>query len=292
MRLKDKIRLGEPTRKHIHEPASEQQCLNCGASYHGAYCPHCGQSHEVSRITLGKVITSFVTNIVGLQANLPRTLLDLFYRPGYLVRDYLAGKRQAYSNPWSTLLLLATIYILIDQIGLNTDIRTLTTEYGENIGEGLCASMGVDTSGNPAVNQSAFEATDFIYDNYGLFALLTVPFVTVPLWIAFRREGHFAERGMNLAEAATIGAFLSCQNMIINIIILPIMTVERMTEITIWSYVIVAALYVLTMWQLTGIRVGRFVWRNTVFLLNFLLFALAVFFVVPFLMGLYSCLVI
>ena len=60
MRLKDKIRLGEPTRKHIHEPESEQQCLNCGASYHGSYCPHCGQSHEVSRITLGKVITSFL----------------------------------------------------------------------------------------------------------------------------------------------------------------------------------------------------------------------------------------
>ena len=43
MRQSEKIRLGVPTRKHIYEPEEEQQCLNCGASYHGAYCPHCGK---------------------------------------------------------------------------------------------------------------------------------------------------------------------------------------------------------------------------------------------------------
>ena len=287
MRLKDKIRLGEPTRKHIHEPASEQQCLNCGASYHGSYCPHCGQSHDVSRITLSRVITSFVTNIVGLQANLPRTLLDLFYRPGHLIHDYLAGKRQVYSNPWSTLPLLATIYILMDQLGLSSDIRALTSEYGESIGQELFHSMGGEPSGDPAVDQSTLQAIDLIYDNYGLFSLLTIPLITIPLWIAFRREGPFATQSMNIAEAATIGAFLSCQNMVINIIILPIMTVERMTDIAIWSYSVMALLYILTVWQLLGIGAGRFVWRNIVFVLSFLVFAIVSFFVCCFVVGTY-----
>lgn len=287
MMLKDVIRLGTATQKRIVAPHGEQRCLNCGATYHGAYCPHCGQSHDVKRISIGRMVSSFATNIIGLQANLPRTLIDLFYRPGYLVCDYLAGKRQVYSNPWSTLLLLATIYILMDQLGLSSDIRALTSEYGESIGQELYRSMGVEPSGDPAVDQSTLQAIDLIYDNYGLFSLLTIPLITIPLWIAFRREGPFATQSMNIAEAATIGAFLSCQNMVINIIILPIMTVERMTDIAIWSYSVMALLYILTVWQLLGIGAGRFAWRNIVFVLSFLVFAIVSFFVCCFVVGTY-----
>ena len=115
MTLHDIIRAGLLAQRHPQQPEGLQHCLNCGATYEGAYCPHCGQSCEVRRINLSNATKSFVTNVIGLQAKLPRTLIDLFYRPGYLVSDYLSGKRQAYSNPFSTLLLLATLFVLINQ---------------------------------------------------------------------------------------------------------------------------------------------------------------------------------
>ena len=75
--------------------------------------------------------------------------------------------------------------------------------------------------------------------------------------------------------------------MVINIIILPIMTVERMTDIAIWSYSVMALLYILTVWQLLGIGAGRFAWRNIVFVLSFLVFAIVSFFVCCFVVGTY-----
>lgn len=34
------------------------ECLNCGTSYRGNYCPMCGQSAKVSRIMIHKVMSS------------------------------------------------------------------------------------------------------------------------------------------------------------------------------------------------------------------------------------------
>lgn len=114
MTFKEKTRQGYWTRKRIATPTGTQHCLNCGKDYDGSYCPHCGQSHATHRITWGNFWRNFVMNGIGLQGTLPHTIIELFYRPGYLIRDYLAGKRQHYTNPFRMLLLTAAIFVLFN----------------------------------------------------------------------------------------------------------------------------------------------------------------------------------
>lgn len=45
-----------------------------------------------------------------------RTLLELLYRPGYMIRDFIGGKRVEYFRPFQTLFILAALYIMAVQL--------------------------------------------------------------------------------------------------------------------------------------------------------------------------------
>lgn len=90
---------------------SERKCVNCGTSYEGRVCPQCGQVGTWSRYNL-KQVTLNILDIWGL-GNRPifRTLKELFWRPGYMIRDYLMGHRQFYFPPFKLLAVIAVLLI-------------------------------------------------------------------------------------------------------------------------------------------------------------------------------------
>ena len=61
-----------------------------------------------------------------------RTLLELLYRPGYMIRDFIGGKRVEYFRPFQTLFILAALYImavqLVDPEALSKKEKTEKTE--------------------------------------------------------------------------------------------------------------------------------------------------------------------
>lgn len=99
------------------EPLSQDDhvCLNCSTEFRGNYCPRCGQSAKVKeKMTLWKTILLFVDAWGVGNRGLLHTLRDLILRPGYLICDYLRGKRFAYFPPFNLLFLLTTISLLTD----------------------------------------------------------------------------------------------------------------------------------------------------------------------------------
>lgn len=98
-------------------PMSEEQhvCNTCGTEYQGNFCPRCGQSHKVEqRMTLWKTFLLFL-DVWGIgNRGMFRTVRDLVLRPGYLICDYIRGKRSAYFPPFKMLFLLTTLSLLID----------------------------------------------------------------------------------------------------------------------------------------------------------------------------------
>lgn len=71
-------------------------CKNCATEYTGNYCPQCGQSCKVERFTIKSVISNIMELWGWGNRSMPRTLLHLFTRPGFMINDYLAGRRQPY----------------------------------------------------------------------------------------------------------------------------------------------------------------------------------------------------
>lgn len=121
MHLGRRMEQYKPSPKSIDQ--AERDCINCGHHYSGRVCPQCGQVGTWNKYTWKQVILNFL-DIWGL-GNRPmfRTLGELFWRPGYMIRDYLDGHRQFYFPPFK---LVAVIVVLLIFVGWLTGIHVIS----------------------------------------------------------------------------------------------------------------------------------------------------------------------
>lgn len=88
-------------------------CKNCDTTYQGNFCPKCGQSSVVSRFTWHSLFAGAM-DVWGLGGHsMPRNVRHLMFRPGYLITDYLNGKRQPYFPPFKMLFLMVALLALL-----------------------------------------------------------------------------------------------------------------------------------------------------------------------------------
>ncbi|TPV96742.1 MAG: DUF3667 domain-containing protein [Myxococcales bacterium FL481] len=78
---------------------SPQRCTNCHAEVVGRFCPQCGQRNRSYRESFAKLAAEILREAFEVDGRIPRTLLPFFFRPGYLVEQYIAGRRVHYSSP-------------------------------------------------------------------------------------------------------------------------------------------------------------------------------------------------
>ena len=91
---------------------SEHVCNNCGHTFRGNYCPVCSQSARHGRISWAAIYQG-IGQLWGIESrSAVYTLWQLFLRPGYLVRDYISGKRQVSYPPVKLLFILAAVVTL------------------------------------------------------------------------------------------------------------------------------------------------------------------------------------
>ena len=87
----------------------EHVCNNCGHTFVGNYCPVCSQSAGHGRISW-VAIWQGIGQLWGVDnRSALYTLWQLLWRPGYLVRDFISGKRQVSYPPVKLLFILAAV---------------------------------------------------------------------------------------------------------------------------------------------------------------------------------------
>ena len=106
-------------------------CKNCGNTFQGNYCPHCGQNHHTPRFTIRNAFQNILSGFFNIDNGFSRNLIELLYRPGYMIRDYLRGKRVHYYKPFQTLFVLAALYIMGVQLIDPTAIKLSEKEMEE-----------------------------------------------------------------------------------------------------------------------------------------------------------------
>lgn len=101
------------------------QCASCGTEFRGNYCPRCGQSYKVGRFSFTNAMMHFL-DVWGVgNRSMFRTLRDMIFRPGYMIRDYLRGMQSAYFPPFAMFFLFASAYLLVEQgLSLDPDAET------------------------------------------------------------------------------------------------------------------------------------------------------------------------
>ncbi|HEX4885005.1 MAG TPA: DUF3667 domain-containing protein [Casimicrobiaceae bacterium] len=82
-------------------------CRNCGAPAGDAFCPRCGQETTTQLPSARQFLKDAAGRYVALDGRLWRTLAALLFHPGFLTREYLAGRRRRYVRPARLFLVLS-----------------------------------------------------------------------------------------------------------------------------------------------------------------------------------------
>jgi hypothetical protein len=102
---------------------TEKYCLNCGTYVEDRYCPHCGQENVEVKETIGHLISHFFADLTHYDSKFFITVKDLLFRPGFLTREYLAGKRTRYLHPVRMYVFVSFLYFLVSLSFNNVEER-------------------------------------------------------------------------------------------------------------------------------------------------------------------------
>ena len=115
-RLKQLVSSYSQPPHYSDEELEEHQCPNCGHVFKGNYCPVCSQGAGDGHITW-KWVGKSILDVWGMDTrSLPNTLLQLLWRPGHLIGDYIGGRRQVCYKPVNMLFIVALAYVILMHI--------------------------------------------------------------------------------------------------------------------------------------------------------------------------------
>lgn len=116
-------------------------CANCGSPLSGPYCYSCGQPVRGMVRPLSGLLADLVDTVFNIDSRILRTIGPLLLRPGYLTREYFAGRRQRYVTPVRLYFFLSIIAFLAIQWALAaSDMGTVkfdgtATKRADNIAQ-------------------------------------------------------------------------------------------------------------------------------------------------------------
>ena len=138
-----------PVAAPVAAPAGAR-CDNCGASVPGRYCGICGQRLEAPVHTLGHFLTVAAEDISHADSRLWRTLAALLFKPGFLTREFLDGRRARYLPPVRLYLVLSVLFFVVIAV-VGSGETHLTPETRAGIDEARQAVAQARASGAPLV---------------------------------------------------------------------------------------------------------------------------------------------
>src|SRR5690606_17932489 len=101
-------------------------CLSCGAPLNGKYCSQCGEKtvHKEDK-TVAHYFGEFLHMMSHADSKFLKSLKYIFFKPGLLSKEYIAGRKKPYSAPLTMFIVANLIYYLFPVIdALNSRYET------------------------------------------------------------------------------------------------------------------------------------------------------------------------
>ena len=162
-------------------------CLNCETALSDGqrFCPNCGQKTDTHRLTWKHFSHEVFHALAPADKGLVYLFKELVLRPGAVAREYLAGKRQKYFNPFSYFLISAGVIVLADSLFGNEAPETLPDPS-------ILARLPTEAAraGYVGMLHRSYEVTHFIAEHGNLFAIAAIPVFASVWWLFYRRRGY------------------------------------------------------------------------------------------------------
>jgi hypothetical protein len=79
----------------------------------GRYCQACGQENTEPKETFWHMFTHFFYDITHFDGSFFVTLKDLLFKPGFLSREYMLGRRKKYLHPVRMYVFTSAVFFLV-----------------------------------------------------------------------------------------------------------------------------------------------------------------------------------
>lgn len=265
--------------------AKRTECPNCGRSLLEAdnYCPRCGQENHTHKLPVRHFVVELLSGLFNFDTKLLRTLRDLFWPPGLVIREFNANRRVRYVPPLRLYLFTSVLFFILlawttDRLEIGADDVVAVNEprNGEANTQGLTLNFGGDTE----LTDSTLNALSMrpVITNASIDSALTSAGIGSGFWTrAAVRMGINARAGSNRKAAYVQNIFSMFSKLMF--ILLPLfallLLVLHLGSGRYYSEHLVFALYFHTvLFLLIGMRLllGQFIDMGSASIL-FLLFA-------------------
>lgn len=164
--------------------AAPGDCLNCGTPLVGTYCHHCAQRADTGRMDWHWLSHEVQHGIFHVDRGILFTMKQLCLRPGHAVREYLDGKRKRYFPPFTLVMVLAAVSVVI--------LSMLPIDYGKFVVQAA--------NGLPIMSAEDFK---WLVSHQSLLYLGMLPFMAFGSWFWLRKYGY------NLVEHVVINTYIA-----------------------------------------------------------------------------------
>ncbi|WP_455169164.1 DUF3667 domain-containing protein [Aegicerativicinus sediminis] len=105
-------------------------CKNCEQEIEKdfEFCPYCGQKTK-DELTLKLLFYNTITNYFSFDARFLKSFIPLMFKPGYLAKKFLQGKRLLYLHPAQMYLFISVIFFFL--------FSFIQREQVQNLNEGM-----------------------------------------------------------------------------------------------------------------------------------------------------------
>lgn len=100
----------------VNEPLPNlavKTCANCGESLTGVFCMACGQKDTILQRPFWTLIEDTLGDLFSFDSRLSATLIPLFFKPGYVTREFNLGRRTRFVPPFRQYLAISVIFFLL-----------------------------------------------------------------------------------------------------------------------------------------------------------------------------------
>ena len=129
------------------------KCKNCEQEFNENFnfCPHCGQQAKED-LTVSVLFYNTITNYFSFDARFLRSFIPLMFKPGFIAKQFVMGKRLRYLHPAQYYLFVSVIFFFL----LSFNIR----DWNQAADQALQKGFNVQKQEQPNFNINPIDSTE------------------------------------------------------------------------------------------------------------------------------------
>lgn len=106
------------------------KCPNCENEFQEGFefCPHCGQKAK-EELTLGVLFYNTIANYFSFDARFLKSFIPLMFKPGYLAKKFLEGKRLLFLHPAQMYLFISVIFFFLYSFNVRETVQEVNEKF-------------------------------------------------------------------------------------------------------------------------------------------------------------------